>query len=47
MLTQQAKWWRGCSFCEGGDCMTLLEIIALLMLIIAVINLVIDFTEKK
>ena len=31
----------------GGDRMTLLEVIALLMLIIAVINLVIKFTKKK
>ena len=31
----------------GGDRMTLLEVIALLMLIIAVINLVIKLTKKK
>ena len=34
-------------FPERGDRMTLLEVIALLMLIIAVINLVIYFTKKK
>jgi len=32
---------------ERGDRMTLLEVIALLMLIIAVIKLVIYFTKKK
>ena len=32
---------------EGGGRMTFLEVIALLMLIIAVINLVIKFTKKK
>ena len=32
---------------KGGDRMTLLEVIALFMLIIAVINLVISITKKK
>jgi hypothetical protein len=32
---------------ERGDCMTLLEVIALLMLLIAVIKLVIYLTKKK
>jgi len=32
---------------RGGGCVTLLEVIALLMLIIAVVNLVLKISKKK